>query len=86
MSENQELLDDVFLQKEEIPEMERLRRFQLKTMQTRVNRAGNFLFAIGIITLLLPIFYKIHYAQTQEVWTNYALGAFLCWNGLFVQF
>jgi hypothetical protein len=86
MSENQELLDDVFLQKEEIPEVERLRRFQLKTMQTRVNRAGNFLFAIGIITLLLPIFYKIHYAQTQEVWTNYALGAFYVGMGFLSNF
>jgi hypothetical protein len=75
MSQNPELLDDVFLQKEELSEVERLRRYQLKWMQAKVNRAGNFLFAIGIITLLMQVFYSINKVPLNNIWFTIALGA-----------
>ncbi len=75
MSQNSELLDDVFLQKEELSEVERLRRYQLKIMQEKVNRAGNFIFAIGIVTLLIQAYYTVNQVPFSSIWLTYALGA-----------
>jgi len=75
MSQNSELLDDVFLQKEELSEVERLRRYQLKIMQEKVNRAGNFIFAIGIVTLLIQAYYTVNQVPYSSIWLTYALGA-----------
>ncbi len=76
MSNDDNILDDVFLATNDESEERKKNKAVLKRIQRKINRAGNFLFAIGIITIIANVLYGNPMSNVNETLFYIAKGAF----------
>lgn len=82
MNDDQNILDDVFLKQDETSEDLKKKKAELKLMQRKINRAGNFLFAIGIVTIFSKIFYSSTTPELNDILLYIATGGFYIGMGV----
>ncbi|MEZ5008091.1 MAG: hypothetical protein R2753_08080 [Chitinophagales bacterium] len=76
MSETNSILDNDFIGPDKTSEDYKYQLAELKMLKKKVNRAGNFLFAIGLITIITRVAMDFENNDTITMIYYSAIGAF----------